>query len=64
MASGIVVLRVFDLHVPPALAVALIPFVMDTPTIAYPLSVGVGTLLMTLWFLAYKWLFGEIQNAH
>ncbi len=64
MASGIVVLRVFDLHVPPALAVALIPFVMDTPTIAYPLSVGVGTLLMTLWFFAYKWLFGGIQNAN
>ena len=58
MAGGVVVLRLFDLHVPPALAVALIPFVMDSPTIAYPLSVGIGTLLMTLWFLFYKsrWL--------
>jgi hypothetical protein len=28
--------------------------VMDAPTIAYPLSVGIGTLLMTLWFLFYK----------
>jgi hypothetical protein len=54
----VLVLRLFDLHVPPALAVALLPFVMDSPTIAYPLSVGIGTLLMTLWFLFYKsrWL--------
>ena len=54
MAWGIFVLRCFDLHVPPALAVALLPLVMDSPTIAYPLSVGAGTLLMTLWFLACR----------
>src|SRR5215472_4014291 len=42
------------LHVPLALAVALLPFVMESPTIAYPISVGIGTLLMTLWFLFYK----------
>ena len=54
MACGILVLRVVDLHVPPALAVALIPFVMDSPTITYPISVGIGTLLMTLWFLLYQ----------
>jgi hypothetical protein len=58
MAGGVAVLRLCDLHVPPALAVALLPFVMDRPTIAYPLSVGIGTLLMTLSFLFYKsfWL--------
>lgn len=54
MAWGILVLRVVDLHVPPALAVALLPFVMDSPTIAYPISVGIGTLLMTLWFLSFR----------
>src|SRR5216683_7569372 len=54
MAWGILVLRGFDLHVPPALAVALLPFVMNSPTIAYPFSVGIGTLLMTLWFLLYQ----------
>ena len=58
MAGGVVVLRLFDLHVPPALAVALLPFVMNSPTIAYPFSVGIGTLLMTLWFLFYKSYFG------
>jgi len=65
MASGVLVLRVFDLHVPPALAVALLPFVMvsPTPTIAYPFSVGVGTLLMTLWFLAYQSLFARLNVA-
>jgi hypothetical protein len=54
MGWGILVLRVFDLHVPPALAVALLPQVMDSPTLAYPFSVGIGTLLITLWFLAYR----------
>jgi hypothetical protein len=54
MAWGILVLRLFDLHVPPAFAIALLPLVMNHPTLAYPFSVGAGTLLMTLWFLFYR----------
>jgi hypothetical protein len=54
MAWGILILRAFDLHIPPALAIALLPMVMNSPTAAYPLSVGIGTLLMTLWFIAYQ----------
>ena len=54
MAWGIAVLRVCDLHVPPALAVALLPLVMDKPTLAYPFAVGIGTTLLALWFLAYQ----------
>jgi hypothetical protein len=54
MAWGIAVLRVCDLHVPPALAVALLPLVMDKPTLAYPFAVGIGTALLSLWFLAYQ----------
>ena len=54
MAWGIAMLRVCDLHVPPALAVALLPLVMDRPTIAYPFAVGIGTTLLSLWFLAYQ----------
>jgi hypothetical protein len=54
MAAGIAVLRVLDLHVPPGLAVALLPMVMDHPTYAYPFSVGIGTLAMTLWFRGWK----------
>jgi len=59
MVWGIVVLRFFDLHVPPALAVALLPLIMRSPTLAYPLSVGLGTLLMTLWFLSYQLVRGK-----
>jgi hypothetical protein len=54
MAWGIAILRVCDLHVPPALAVALLPLVMDRPTVAYPFAVGTGTTLLSLWFLAYQ----------
>ena len=54
MAWGIAVLRACDLHVPPALAVALLPLVMDKPTLAYPFAVGIGTTLLSLWFLAYQ----------
>ncbi len=54
MAWGIAVLRVCDLHMPPALAVALLPLVMDRPTLAYPFAVGIGTTLLSLWFLAYQ----------
>jgi len=55
MGWGIVVLRVVDLHVPPALAVALLPLVMDHPTWAYPVSVGLGTLGLTGWFFLFEW---------
>src|SRR3984893_11227944 len=54
MAWGIAVLRACDLHVPPALAVALLPLVMDKPTLAYPFAVGIGTTLLSFWFLAYQ----------
>lgn len=61
MGLGIVVLRVFDLHIPPALAIALLPLVMDSPTIAYPVSVGAGTVLLTLWFIACQRLFLKLE---
>ncbi len=64
IACGMAVLRLFDLHVPPALAVGLIPFVMDSPTIAYPISVGIGTLLMTLWFLLYQSFFRRYEREY
>jgi hypothetical protein len=50
MALGIAVLRLMRVHVPPALAVALLPMVMNAPTIWYPISVGLGTVTLTLWF--------------
>lgn len=54
MASGMVILRLLDLRVPPALAVALLPLVIESPTIAYPLSVGIGTALLSVWFLVWQ----------
>jgi hypothetical protein len=51
---GVVVLRAFDLHVPPALAVGLLPLVMRHPNYEYPVSVMFGTLLLTLTFLAWR----------
>jgi len=47
MARGILVLRIFDLHVPPALAVALPPQVIDSPTALYPVAVGIGTSVLS-----------------
>jgi hypothetical protein len=64
IVCGMAVLRLFDLHVPPALAVALLPFVMDHPTIAYPISVGIGTMLMTLWFLLYQSFFRRYEPGY
>jgi hypothetical protein len=50
MAWGMTVLQLFRVHVPPALAVALLPMVMDAPTAWYPCSVGLGTMTLTIWF--------------
>jgi hypothetical protein len=56
MVWGIAVLRMLDLHVPPALAVGLLPMVMAHPTAAYPFAVGLGTTLASAWFaLLEKW---------
>jgi hypothetical protein len=56
MAWGIAVLRFLDLHVPPALAVALLPMVMVHPTAAYPFAVGLGTAMASAWFALFeKW---------
>lgn len=51
---GILILRVFDLHVPPALAIALIPQIMAHPTYWYPVSVAIGTSALSVVFLAYR----------
>ncbi len=50
MAWGIAVLRTLNLHMPPVLAVALLPLVMTNPTIGYPIAVGLGTMLASAWF--------------
>ncbi|HKN02019.1 MAG TPA: hypothetical protein VJX23_15995 [Candidatus Binataceae bacterium] len=54
MAWGILILRVFDLHVPPALVVALLPQVIDSPTALYAVAVGIGTSLLSGSFVLYN----------
>jgi hypothetical protein len=54
MAVGVLLLRVLDVHMPPALAVALLPFVMTSPDMKYPASVGIGTFVLTGFFLIYQ----------
>jgi hypothetical protein len=54
MAWGILILRIFDLHVPPALAVALLPQVIDSPTALYPVAVGIGTSLLSGSFVLFS----------
>lgn len=51
---GIAVLRAFDLHVPPAIAVGLLPLVVAHPGISFPLAVCAGTLLLTLSFQLWR----------
>lgn len=63
MGWGIVVLRSLDLHVPPALAVALLPLVMEHPTIVYPFAVGLGTLLLTVWFLFCERMLADFTRS-
>jgi hypothetical protein len=47
---SIAILRAFKVHMPPALAVGLLPFVMTAPNMRYALSVGIGTVALTLCF--------------
>lgn len=54
MTSGILILRVFDLHVPPALAVGLLPFAIPAVDYKFAASVGVGTLSLTVLFLIWR----------
>ena len=55
MVSGMILLRVLRIHMPPALAVGLLPLIIDCPSIEYPISVTIGTGALTLAFLLYRW---------
>lgn len=48
------VLRLFDLHMPPALAIGVLPFVIESPDYRYALSVFLGTVVLTLSHVVYK----------
>jgi hypothetical protein len=60
MASGVIVLRLLRLHMPPALAVGLLPLVIPSPDVTYPVSVAIGTGALTLAMQVYhRWVIRE-----
>ena len=64
MAWGVIVLRTCRVHVPPTLAVALLPMVMGhTATIGYPVAVGLGTTLASAWYVGFARWFGQTPSA-
>lgn len=52
--GGTIVLRVFSLHVPSAIAIGLLPFVMPNPDFRYSLAVISGAGLLSLSFLLWR----------
>ncbi len=62
VAASIAILRRLDAHVPPALAVALIPFVAGQATLAYPFAVGLGASLATLAFMIHARRVGSVPT--
>lgn len=54
MVAAITVLGLLDLHVPPALAVGLLPFVIPHPDFRFPLAITLGTALQASAFLAWR----------
>jgi hypothetical protein len=60
--GSIAILRLFDLHMPPALAVGLLPFVMTSPDYRFPLSVLAGTAILTIYYFGYRRFRGGIPS--
>lgn len=53
-AFSILILRIFNLHVPPAIAVGLLPFVIPVADYKFAASVCIGTLSLTMLFLVWR----------
>lgn len=51
---GMLMLRALKLHIPPALAVGLLPFVVERPDFDLPLAVAGGTALLSLSFAVWR----------
>ncbi len=64
VAISILLLRCFRMHMPPALAIGVLPFVMTAPDAWYPISVAIGTTTLTFWFLARGYLRRSAINTN
>ena len=51
---GAVVLRSVHMHIPPAIAVGLLPFIMKNPDQDYVVAVIFGTALLSLTFMLWR----------
>jgi len=51
---GATVLRIFRLRFPPAVAVAVLPFVMTQPDFRYPVAVTIGTVILCVAFFLWR----------
>ena len=54
MAFGAAVLFLLRIHLPPAMAVGLIPLIVPHPSFTYPLAVAAGTVLLTICYFGYR----------
>jgi hypothetical protein len=61
LAATFLMLRLVRLRMPPALAVGLIPLVIPFPSWQFPVSVAIGTSLLTAWFLIYRRVVNDRQ---
>lgn len=63
MICSIGILRAFKVHMPPALAVGILAFVIKTPNFWYPISVGFGTVALVVCFWGRGYVQGLSTNA-
>jgi hypothetical protein len=54
LAVGILLLRWFDLHAPPILAVGLLPLILTHPGPVFPMAVAASLLLLNGVFMLYR----------
>ncbi|HUW36598.1 MAG TPA: hypothetical protein VMV91_04640 [Rhodocyclaceae bacterium] len=64
VAGGIAILAAFDLHVPPAIAIGLLPLLLEHPDYRYPLAVGLGAVVLTLSFRLYRFVLSAVNSRN
>jgi hypothetical protein len=63
MICSIGIVRAFKVHMPPALAVGVLAFMIKTPNFWYPISVGIGTGALVVCFCVRGYLRRLSANA-
>lgn len=62
MAVGIASLRLIRVHIPPALAIGLLPQVIPHADWHFALAVGIGTSTLVATFLSARWLLPSLRR--